>query len=110
MSRTRGTFQSLRDPSDLYMGRAPFGIDLLLFGRKNVVNLVFGQHRGVRCKIARISFEVPLIVELSWVYKNRNNDYIGRLSSFTDQRQMALMERAHRRNKRNGFILPPKLT
>jgi hypothetical protein len=69
---------------------------------------VIGQNRGVARQVARIFFEIVRLVKLRRVDEDRNDDDVGHLTGFADQRKMSFVQSAHRRNKADGFVLAPQ--
>ncbi len=80
-------------------------INLFHGRRKNIIDIVFGQQRGIARQIARVSIEIFRRTELGRIYKDRNHDNVTHRAGFVDQTEVAFMQRAHRRDKADGPVL-----
>ena len=65
-----------------------------------------GEPGGIAGLIARIAIEVFGRPELLGVDEDRSHHLVGAFQPFGDQRQMASVERAHRRHKGHPRALP----
>ena len=81
----------------------PSGIDLLDGrGEQQIGALGLGQ-RGVASLVAWVGGEILAGAELGRVDEQRHDDHVGLRARPADQRQVALVERAHRRDQRDAL-------
>ena len=86
-------------PSDLDGGREARRVDLLdPRSEQHVRAGAFGQ-LGVAQLVARVALEVGALVELRGVDEQRHDHHVALLACPADQREVALVQRAHRRHE-----------
>ena len=83
---------------DLDPGLVARRVHLLDRWREQEVDACVGEEAGVSCLVTRVTGEVCGLAELSRVHEQAGDDEIA-LTRGAQQREMALVERAHGRNE-----------
>ena len=96
---SRLPLEALGDPEYLDCRREAVGVDLLDPGREQHVGARLRSELGVALLIPRIAVEVAALVELRGVDEQRDDDHGAVLAGLLDQRQVTLVQRAHRRHE-----------
>src|SRR3984893_18882311 len=106
MARSVGTAEAGGQAGAPHGGGKPRRIPLGDLGHKDDGDARRPKHRKISRLAARIGGEILVRRELLWVDKDRRDDPVALGPSRPDQRQMALVQRPHRRYKadaRAGF-------
>ena len=102
-----GALERLGHAADRHGGREARRVDLLGCGREQVVDPELGGELGVALGVTRVRGQVGRVVELGRVDEQRDDDDVALLARAPHQRQMALVERAHRRDETEP-VLPAR--
>jgi hypothetical protein len=92
-----------RRPFQDHLRRKARRVDFLDRGREDEIRRDARQPVDVRRKRARIAREVFIRAELRGIDENRDDDAVGRPSRRLDKRQMAGVQRAHRRHQADSL-------
>ncbi len=87
--------------ADLDSGAEARGIHFHDVGHEDEVGAGLAELVDVAGLVARIGAEVLARAELGRVYEDRDDDSVGGSPGKLDQRQMAVMQRAHGRHERH---------
>src|SRR3546814_20828279 len=76
-------------------------------GRPEQAYAFLDEQRGVARLVARIGCKILIGAELRWIDENRRDGMVGDAPAHADEREMAVVQRHHRRDQRAD--LPPLL-
>src|SRR5690606_29688540 len=110
MSGPGSPFERVGEPLDINIGRKAGRIYLGLFGSEDDINVKIGQEGGIAREVAGVPIEIGSFIELGRVNENGNDQKIGQFAGAADQFEMAVVERAHCRNERDGLTVASSLT
>ena len=91
--------EASRQLLDLDPGLEAGRVDLVRLRREEDVDSRVGRDRRVALLVAGIRVEVCILVELGRVDEQAQDDQVALRARCLDQREMAAMERAHRRHE-----------
>ena len=104
MRRPKSVFEvGGRRPLEHDFRRKAWGIDLVDRRREDEIRGDAAKLLDIRRKRARIAGEIFIRAELRRIDENRDDDAVRRLTRRVDERQMAGVERAHRRHKADAL-------